>query len=192
MGEKNMRTLTAILATASLTLPLQAQADDITDALTAAITAYEAGEIGDALDEMAYAEQLLQALQAEGLTEYLPEPLDGWTREINEDSGAAMGFMGGGFMAEATYTGQGGQFSVTLMVDNPMVMQMGAMLGNRAMMAMMGEIVRVNGENFVNQDGELLGLIGGRVLIQASGGDIDTMTAHLEQLDFAALQTFGQ
>lgn len=187
-----MRMLTPILAAAALAVPLSAQADDITDALAAAITAYEAGEIGDALDEMAYAEQLLQALQAEGLTAYLPEPMDGWTREIGEDAGAAMGFMGGGFMAEASYSGQGPEFSVTLMVDNPMVMQMGAMLGNRAMMAMMGEIVRVNGENFVNQDGELLGLIGGRVLVQASGGDMTTMRAHLEQLDFDALEGFGR
>ena len=187
-----MRMFTPILAAAALALPLQAQADDITDALTAAIAAYEAGEIGDALDEMAYAEQLLQALQAEGLVAYLPEPLDGWTREVSDDTAAAMGFMGGGFLAEASYSGQGDSFSVTLMVDNPMVMQMGAMLGNRAMMAMMGEIVRVNGENFVNQDGELIGLIGGRVLIQASGGDIDAMKAHLEQMDFAALQAFGQ
>ncbi len=186
-----MRILSPILAATALCLPLQAQADDITDALTAALAAYEAGDIGDALDEMAYAEQLLQALQAEGLTAYLPAPLDGWSREIGTDGGAAMGFMGGGFMAEATYTGQGGQFSVTLMVDNPMVMQMGGMLGNRAMMAMMGEIVRVNGENFVNQNGEVLGLVGGRVLIQASGGDVDTMVTHLEQMDFDALQGFG-
>lgn len=187
-----MRSITPILAAAALSLPVQATADDITDALTAAITAYEAGDIGDALDEMAYAQQLLQALQAEGLSGYLPEPQDGWTREISDDAGSAMGFMGGGYMAEATYTGQDGSFSVTLMVDNPMVMQMGAMLGNRAMMAMMGDIVRIKGENFVNQDGELLGLLGGRVLVQASGGDPDTMTAHLEQMDFAALQTFGQ
>lgn len=187
-----MRILTPILAAAALSLPMQAQADDITDALTAAITAYEAGEIGDALDEMAYAEQMLQALQADGLTGYLPEPLDGWTREIGEDTGAAMGVIGGGYTAEARYSSQTGQFSIMLMVDNPMVMQMGAMLGNRAMMAMMGEIIRVKGENFVNQDGDVLGLLGGRVLVEASGGDLDTMVAHLEQMDFAALQSFGQ
>lgn len=187
-----MRILAPLLASAVLALPTVAAADDITDALTAAIEAYEAGEIADALDEMAYAEQLLQTMQAEGLTAYLPEPLDGWTRDINDDAGAAAGFLGGGFMTEAAYRGQGAGFSVTLMVDNPMVMQMGAMLGNRAMMAMMGDIVRVNGENFVNQDGEILGLIGGRVLVQASGGDVEPMLAHLEQIDFAELEDFGR
>jgi hypothetical protein len=177
---------------AALILPVCASADEITDALTSAITAYEAGEIADALDDLAYAEQLLRGLQAEGLTGYLPPPLEGWTREISEDAGAGLGFIGGGVAAEATYSGAGSSFTVTLMADNPMVVQMAAMLGNRAMMAIMGEIVRVKGENFLKQDDDLTGLIGNRVLVQASGGDLDTMVAHLEQIDFTALQTFGQ
>jgi hypothetical protein len=47
-----MRALTPMLAPA-LTLPAPASADGITDALTAAIAAYQAGEIADALDELA-------------------------------------------------------------------------------------------------------------------------------------------
>jgi hypothetical protein len=186
-----MRALTFVFA-AALAPPHATHADDITDALTAAIEAYEAGEIGDALDEMAYAEQLLQGLQAEGLTAYLPEPLDGWTREISEDAGAAVGFIGGGFAAEAIYASRGGRFTIILMSDNPMVAQMAAVLGNRAMMSMMGDIVRVNRENFLDQDGSLTGLIGNRVLVQGEGGARDDMVAHLEQIDFGALETFGR
>jgi len=187
-----MRALTLIFAATSLAMPLAAAADDITDALSAAIEAYEADDISGALDEMAYAEQLLQALQAQGLTAFLPEPREGWDRQIEESSGNAAAFMGGGFMTEAAYTGPGQSFTVTLMADNPMVMQMGAMLGNRVMMSMMGDIVRINGETFVNQEGEVMGLIAGRVLIQASGGEVEEMVAHLEQIDFDALQGFGQ
>lgn len=186
-----MRALAPILLL-SLSVPAHVAADEVTDALTAAIEAYDAGEIGDALDEMAYAEQLLMGLQAEGLTAYLPEALDGWTREVSEDAGSALAVIGGGIVAEASYSGPGERFSVTLMADNPMVAQMGAMLGNRAMMAMMGEIMRVNRENFLYQDGSLTGLIGGRVLVQAEGGTPEDMTAHLEQMDFAALESFGQ
>lgn len=186
-----MRALSLVVS-AALALPLPATADDITDALSAAIEAYEAGEIGDALDEIAYAEQLLQGLQADGLTAYLPPALDGWTRQISDDLGQGLGFMGGGIAAEAEYSGNGQTFTIVLMADNPMVAQMGAMLGNRAMLSMMGEIVRVNRENFLNQDGDLTGLIGSRVLVQASGAEIDLMVAHLEQIDFAALEDFGQ
>jgi hypothetical protein len=65
------RTLPAA-ALAALVLPLPAQADDITDALTAAIEAYEAGDIQDALAETAYATQLLNDVQSEGLAVFLP------------------------------------------------------------------------------------------------------------------------
>jgi hypothetical protein len=187
-----MRALTPILAAAVFALPLPVQADEITDALTAAIEAYEAGDIGDALDELAYAEQMLTGLQAEGLTAFLPPALDGWTREVSDEAAAGLGFLGGGVAAEASYDGPAGRFTITLMADNPMVAQMGAMLGNRAMMAMMGEIVRVNRENFLRQDADLTGLIGNRVLVQASGGDVDVMVGHLEQMDFSELERFGQ
>lgn len=180
------------LAAALLLVPLPAAADDITDALTAAIAAYEAGDVPDALGEVAYATQLLNALQAEGLTAFLPEALAGWQREISTDASASLGFMGGGTAAEASYTGPGGGFTITIMADNPMVASMGALLGNAALMGSMGQLERINRENFMNSDGELSGLIGGRILIQASGRDTDAMIAHLETMDFRALEDFGR
>lgn len=63
------------LFAALLLFPLPAAADDITDALGAAIEAYEDGDVAEALEEVAYATQLLNNLQAAGLTEFLPEPL---------------------------------------------------------------------------------------------------------------------
>ncbi len=173
--------------------PLPATADDITDALSAAIDAYGEGEIGDALDEIAYATQLLNALQAAGLSDFLPEALPGWTRDVNPDVVSSLGFMGGGAAAEATYSGPTGRFTITMMADNPMVLSMAAVLGNSTLMASMGQIERINRENFLNDNGDLSGLIGGRILIQAEGGDnLDDMVAHLEQIDFRALEDFGR
>lgn len=182
----------APLFAALLLAPLPASADDITDALSAAIEAYEEGEIGDALGEIAYASQLLNALQAAGLTNFLPDPLPGFTREISEDVSASLGFLGGGTMAEATYEGPTGRFTITLMADNPMVASMAGILGNAGLIATMGQLERINRENFMRADNELSGLIGGRILIQASGGDADTMIEHLEQMDFGELEGFGQ
>ena len=182
----------APLLAALLLLPLPAAADDITDALSAAIAAYEAGDIPDALGEVAYATQLLNALQAEGLTEFLPEPLAGWQREVSTDGAASMGFLGGGTAAEATYTGPGGRFTLTLMADNPMVASMAGILGNAALIGSMGQLERINRENFMNSNGDLSGLIGGRILIQATGSDTDAMIAHIEQMDFRALEDFGR
>ncbi|MCU4651282.1 hypothetical protein N8I71_00440 [Roseibacterium sp. SDUM158016] len=180
----------AVLAAALL--PAPALADDITDALNAAIAAYEGGEIQDALAEIAYATQLLNDLQSEGLAAFLPAALDGWTRELSDDAAQGLGFMGGGSAAEAVYTGPEGEFTIVMVADNPMVGAMAGMLGNPALMQTMGRIARIGGESFLDADGELAGLIGGRVLIQASGVSVATMSAHLEQIDFDALADFGR
>jgi hypothetical protein len=181
--------LPAILAAALL--PMPALADDITDALNAAIAAYEAGDVQDARAEIAYATQLLNDLQAEGLAGFLPAALPGWTREVSDQPATGLGFAGGGSAAEAEYTGPGGSFTVMMIADNPMVGAMAGMLGNAAVMASMGRIERVNGESFLNANDELSALIGGRVLIQASGASVDDMAAHLEQIDFDALADLG-
>lgn len=171
-------------------LPLPAQADDITDALNAAIEAYEAGEIQDALAETAYATQLLNDLQSQGLAAFLPDALPGWTRELADDPATGLGFMGGGSAAEAEYSGPGGRFTIMMVADNPMVSAMAGMLGNATVMATMGRIERINRESFLSADDELSGLIGGRVLIQASGASVDVMSEHLAQIDFDALADF--
>jgi hypothetical protein len=59
-------------------------------------------------------------------------------------------------------------------------------------MSTMGRIARIGGESFLDAEGELSALIGGRVLIQASGADLETMSAHLAQIDFTALESFGR
>jgi len=191
-----MRLLTLATAAALALMPLTVEAgsddDPITASLQAAIEAYADGDLQYALDELAYAQQLLNAMKAEGLADYLPAPLEGWTMSLNDDAGAAMGFMGGGTIAQGEYAGPGGSFTVTLMADSPMVSSMGAMLGNSALMASMGTIYRVNRVSFVEQNGDLSGLVAGRILVQAEGGDIDTMIAHLETMDFRDMQNFGQ
>ena len=191
-----MRLLTLATAAALALMPLTVEAgsddDPITASLQAAIEAYADGDLQYALDELAYAQQLLNAMKAEGLADYLPAPLEGWTMSLNDDAGAAMGFMGGGTIAQGEYAGPGGSFTVTLMADSPMVSSMGAMLGNSALMASMGTIYRVNRVSFVEQNGDLSGLVAGRILVQAEGGDIDTMIAHLETMDLRDMQNFGQ
>lgn len=186
-----MTRLIPAAALAACLLPAPASADDITDALNAAIDAYEDGEVQDALAEIAYATQLLNELQSQGLATFLPEPLDGWTRDVSDTPAQGLGFMGGGTAAEASYTGPDGSFTIMMVADNPMVAAMGGMLGNPTLMATMGRIERISGESFLESDGELSGLIGNRVLIQASGVASDIMADHLEQVDFDALEDFG-
>jgi len=187
-----MRHFPTIAAIGLLALAPGARADEVTDALQNAIEAYQEGDIGYALEEMAYAEGLMLAIKAEGLAAFLPEPPAGWTREIDANAGAAMGMLGGGSAAGATYSGDGESFSITFTADSPMVTAMAGMFGNAAMLsATGGSLVRVGREKFADQNGELTGLIDNRVLIQASGAPVAVMVPILETIDFRELARFG-
>ncbi|MBC7157047.1 MAG: hypothetical protein H5U20_05975, partial [Rhodobacteraceae bacterium] len=72
-----------LAAAAALALSTPARADEITDTLQSALDAYQAGDIAFALQDLAYATQLLNALKAEGLATFLPPAPDGWTRTDN-------------------------------------------------------------------------------------------------------------
>ena len=98
----------------------------------------------------------------------------------------------GGTGAEARYEGASESFTLTLTADSPLVAQMSAMLGNAMVMAQMGgKIVRVGRLKFLDQDGSMMGLVGNRVLVQITGASNEVMLPLLEQIDFAALEGFG-
>jgi hypothetical protein len=186
-----MRSFLAAFA-ASLCFAGPVAADDVTDTIDSARTAYEEGDIQYAAEELTYALQLLNDLKAGSLRGFLPEPRDGWTREFDEDMATGMGMMGGGIGAKANYSNGTENFSITLMADNPMVGAMGGMLGNSALLSASGaKIVRVGREKFVNQDGQLTTLVANRVLVQAEGASEDAIVAHLEEIDFRELGAFG-
>lgn len=184
-------TATALSLTLGLSLALPAAADEFEETIAAALEAYRDGDINEAQEELAFATGILQNMQAAGLSAFLPAAPAGWTREIDTEMAAGMAMMGGGAGAEANYSGDGQYFSITLMADNPMV---AAMAGSLGMLGTMGggQRVRINGERFIDNDGELMAMINDRVLVQASGGDRDMMVSVLEQMDFDALGNFGR
>ncbi|RVT82644.1 hypothetical protein DXV76_15500 [Rhodobacteraceae bacterium CCMM004] len=180
----------ALAAAVSLAAALPATADDVTDAIDSARAAYEEGDIQYALEELAFATQLMQAMKAGALSEFLPPAQDGWTRTLDEDEARSMAMLGG-TAAIAEYANGSDSFTVQILADNPMVAGFAGIFGNSAMMATMGKIERVGREKFLDQDGDLTGVVGNRILIQASGGPKEAMIAHLAEIDFRGLQGFG-
>lgn len=179
-----------LAAAAALVLATPARADEVTDTLQGAIEAYQAGDIAFALQDLAYATQLLNALKAEGLAAFLPPAPDGWTRNDNADAGQSLGFIGGGSAAEANYVGEGREVTLTLMADNPMVTAMAGMFGNATLMAQAGKVTRVGRFSFVDQGGDISGLVGNRVLVQAKG-DAEAAFELLGAMDLRGLSDFG-
>jgi len=181
----------AIALGLGLAFAVPAQADPVIEALQSAIEAYEDGDMQYALDEIAEAQRLIGEKKTAGLAEFLPEAPAGWTREVSTEANAALMFLGGGVLAEASYEGGGARFTLKLMADNPMVAQLGAMLGNQAMIAQMGKVRRINRVRFLEQDQSLQALIGNRVLVQAEGAAPDVMEPVVAAIDFSALERFG-
>src|SRR6056297_3191020 len=184
-----MRLSFAAAVIASFAAPVWA--DDVTDTIQSALEAYNEGDIAYATEELNFALQLLKEMRAADLRSFLPEPLDGWTREIDADAAAAVGMMGG-MGAVAAYVSDDDNFTITIVMDSPMVTGMAPLLSNPAIAASSGaRMVRVGREKFVSLDGDLNGLIGNRILVQADGDDTDAIVAHLETMDFRALSQFG-
>lgn len=173
---------------AALAPPLAA--DEITDTLESAITAYSDGDIQYALDELDLARQQLLALKTGALEAYLPPAPEGWTRTVDAEAAQGLAMMGGGVMAEAMYEGDDQRYTIQLMADNPMVASVAGIINNAGMMGL--KVERVNRQKFAVQDEEIMGLVANRILVQVSGAETETMLAALEQMDFQAMQGFGQ
>lgn len=187
-----MRTL-AIAVTAIGVWAAPAAADEFTDVVDSALSAYADGEISIAIEELDYALTLLREQKAASLATFLPEAMPGWTRQVEEDlsgGGAAMAMLGGGTAAAATYSGPAGELTLTLMADSPMIAGMAAMLGG---MSSIGgsETMRINRQRFGVSDGEVQGVIDGRVLVSVTGdAPLEDKRAYIELLDFEGLEAF--
>ncbi len=180
----------ALLLASLLALPLRA--DPFVEAMETAIEAYRDGDLQYAEDELAQAQRLLADMKAQSLAAFLPDPPDGWTREIDTEAASMLGFMGGGVLVKATYSGPSDSFELTLMADNPMVAQLAMMLGNTAMIAQMGgQVERIGRTRFLREDRSLRAIVGNRVLVTAEGTDPDTMIPVIEAMDFRAMENFG-
>ena len=171
-----------------------ARADEVSDALQAALDAYNAGDLAKTAQEMTMATQALGTQQSALLAALLPAAPEGYTREDTADFAKGFAMAGGGTGAEATYSSADGNtsFKLSFIADNPMVATMGAMLGNAQMMAMMGKVVTVGDQPLLSQDGSISALVNARVLFQAQGGTEDQMLPLIQKIDFARVGTFDK
>lgn len=164
-------------------------ADEFTDTLDSALSAYHDGNVKGASEDLAYATKLLGAMKSAGLAKLLPAALPGWTRtdDSGDDAGIGMAMLGGGTTAGASYSDGTNDVKITLVADSPMVSGLGAMITGVASMGG-GKPLRIQRTEFTDNDGELQGVINKKVMVSVSGSaPLEQKTAYLEKLDFKAL-----
>ena len=175
------------------TLPLPTAADEFRDTLDAAIEAYEAGDTQLAMEELGVATGLLQTMRAGSIESFLPPASEGWTRTVDPEYPGVLAMMGGGVGVDADYRGPDRQhINVTVTADSPIVTMFLSMAGNPAMMRAMGTVHRIGRDRVLEQDGELIMVLAGRIVIQMTGGEVDQMLEMFEQMDLAGLARFDQ
>ena len=185
-----------IPAALALTLAVSAAgADEFTDTIDSALSAYRENDVKGAREELDYAVKLLDSMKSASLAKLLPAPLPGWTREDAsaddaEGAGMAMAMFGGGTAASASYTDGTADMTITLVADSPMVTGIGAMITGIAGAAG-GKPLRIKRTQFTMNEGELQGVVDNKVMVSVSGSaSIEQKTAQIQAMDFEALGDF--
>ena len=167
-------------------------ADEFTDTLESALSAYRGGDVDGAREDLDYASKLLTSMKSESLAKFLPDALPGWTRGEGDAAGAAgfMGMLGGGTTASATYTRAGEELTITMVANSPMINGMAAMITGIGSLGG-GKPMRIQRTEFSQNDDGLQGIVDGKVMINVDGNaSLEDKKAYLEAMDFKALGDF--
>jgi len=179
------------LALSSFALATPGVADDVSDSLTAALAAYDAGDLRTTTAQLAAATVAVSQKKTALLEAILPPVPEGWTREVNSDYSAGIAMMGGGTGTEASYSdANGNRISVNYTMDSPMLAMMIGMFASGQTMAMMGSTVDVNGVKMVDQDNSLVTVVDGRILVQINGDQTEKLLPLAKTIDWDALAAF--
>jgi hypothetical protein len=184
-----VRFLVAAALLVAATLPARA-ADDILDAIDQARKAYQAGDLGNAKQQLDLASQLIGQKDAEALTTLLPEPLPGWTAKKSQAQAVGRAIFGGASVASRNYRDRSGQsVEVAITGDSAMLAAMAPLLSNPMMAGAMGKIIRVGAQHAIQaQNGDLTMVVNNKFVITVHGSaDNAAKLAYAQAIDVAKL-----
>ncbi|HWX47411.1 MAG TPA: hypothetical protein VNZ61_05100 [Roseomonas sp.] len=178
-----------------------AQADEISEGLERARELYEKGDVAAALTETNFALNALQQKRSAAFLELFPAPPSGWTlEEAGDNAGSALAaqMMGGGVMVQRQYAQEGGDGAIEAMiiVDNPLIQALSAMVNNPAMLGSGAKRVRIGSDNAVLErdsgaEEAKMTLVRGNVAVKLEGSGLkspDILTELMKRFDLRKLQ----
>ncbi len=186
--------LVSLLVVAAPLLP--AHADDVTDQIHEAMTAYDKKDLPTAIAGLEAAVNLMRQMRADVYGALLPDAIAGWTADKVETIAAGVAMAGGGTGATRKYHKGNDEVTVSILADSPLLQAMSALAssGLAAMGGMRTEIVNGHRTLYMKDDGAFTSFIGDRVLVRVEGKDQpeDTLKQFLTAVDFAAVEKAGK
>lgn len=187
------RLVIAALAAAAVLSGTLARADDISDALAEARTAYDGGDLSGTKRAIDLASQLVAQKQSDALAKLLPEPPAGWTAEVADTNASSIVIFGGGVTVERRYQKDGKTISLSLMANSPLLGSMASMFSNPQILGGMGKVFRVKGRVGVMTDDTEIQLALGKTFLTISGSGAEAdKRALLDLVDVAAVEAFAK
>ena len=188
------KTLTYI-SLATLLLSTTISADDITDTMEDAMTAYKKGDYVQAKEDLTYVMELLKQKKGETIQGFLPDALDGWTAEKAKSENAGSGMLGGGSTTSRTYTKDKSKIVISVVTDSPLLQGLGSLLGN-PMFNSGGKLKRINREkatikyNDKQQSGDVTLMLDKRFLVTVKGSKVteDELVEYTKAIDFKKIK----
>lgn len=190
-----MKPALGLLSAFALLAVLPVRADDVTDNIDAAKSAYKSGRYTEAITALDTANQFIRQKKVEVVAQLLPDAPQGWEAAEPETEAAAASILGGGVTATRSYTRDEAGVSIKIQSDS-IVMQYAMLLSNPMMLAASGaKMETINGQavalSFDKDDhsGTIKAVVDNRyyIEIEGSGVAVDDLRAFAKAFPFAKL-----
>ena len=137
----NLRISTLVLLFVA-TMTIAARADDITDQINEALSAYGRKDLPTAMAGLEAALSLLRQNRADAYGALLPAPPAGWTADDVQTVSLGIAVAGGGTGASRTYHKGDDTITVSILADSPLLQAMSSLASSG--IAAMGGIQHAN------------------------------------------------
>lgn len=150
--------------------PWPAAADQVTDALQQAETAYGQKNLSAALSALGTAATLIRQMKAELWKAMLPEPPPGWTADPVKVLTIGAVVFGGATSTERLYKRPGASVTVSLVADSPALQSIAGLLG-AGMLLGSAELLVIDGQRvaYNADDNALQAIVADKVLVKVQG-----------------------
>jgi hypothetical protein len=191
----NIQVLALSLVIASAPL-LPARADDVTEQINEALTAYGHKDLPTAIAGLEAALNLLRQNRADAYGALLPAAPAGWTADDVETVSLGVAMAGGGAGATRQYHKGNDTVTVSILADSPLLQAISALAssGLAVLGGMRTQIVNGRRTIYMKDDDAFTTVVGDRILVrvEGKGQPEDTLKQFLTAVDFAAVEKLSK